>query len=214
MTVNAATQPGFAGTPIVELNGTSVNGAPGLRLLSAANVTLRGLVINRFNSGGIQIANSPSAIVVGNYIGTDIAGAGAQGNGIFGVSIETGSDNTLVGGATVADRNLISGNSNSGVRVLSATNVVLRGNRIGTNAAGTAGLSGGASGIEASGAIGVVVGGSGTGQGNLISGDYRGLYLVSTTGAIVRGNLIGTDAAALVLSAMSMLASTATPQRA
>ena len=195
MTVNAATQPGFAGTPIVELNGTSASGAPGLRLLSAANVTLRGLVINRFNSGGIQIANSPSAIVVGNYIGTDIAGAGAQGNGTYGVSIETGSDNTLVGGATVADRNLISGNSNSGVRVLSAANVVLRGNRIGTNAAGTLGLSGGASGIEASGAIGLVVGGSGTGQGNLISGNYRGLYLVSTTGAILRGNLIGTDAA-------------------
>ncbi len=195
VTVNAATQPGFAGTPIVELNGTSASGAPGLRLLSAANTTIRGLVINRFNSGGIQIANSPSAILVGNYIGTDVAGAGAQGNGTYGVSIEAGSDNTLVGGATVADRNLISGNANGAIVVQSAANVVIRGNRIGTNAAGTLGLSGAANGIEASGTSGLVVGGAGTGQGNLISGNIRGLYLISTTGATIRGNLIGTDAA-------------------
>ena len=195
VTVNAATQPGFAGTPIVELNGTSANGAPGLRLLAAANTTIRGLVINRFNSGGIQVANSPSAIVVGNYIGTDIAGAGAQGNGNYGVAIEPGSDNTLVGGATVADRNLISGNSSGAIVLQSAANVVIRGNRIGTNAAGTLGLSGAANGIEASGAAGLVVGGAAPGQGNLVSGNVRGLYLVSTTGAILRGNLIGTDAA-------------------
>ncbi len=137
-TVNAATQPGFAGTPIVELNGTNASGAPGLRLLSAPNTTLRGLVINRFNSGGIQVANSPSAIVAGNYIGTDVAGASALGNGTYGVSIEAGSDNALIGGATVADRNLISGNANSGISVQAAANVVIRGNRIGTNAAGTA----------------------------------------------------------------------------
>ena len=192
-TLDATTQPGFAGAPIVELNGTNAGGTPGLRVLSAANVTLRGLAINRFNSGGIQIASSPSAIVVGNYIGTDIAGAVAQANGSFGVSIGAGSPNALIGGSSPADRNLISGNSSRGVWIQSAANVVIRGNRIGTNAAGTAALSNN-NGIEANSATGLVIGGTTPGEGNLISGNLRGLLLDFTVSATVQGNLIGTTA--------------------
>ena len=193
-TVNAASQPGFAGTPIVELDGQAAPGAPGLRVISAPNTTLRGFVVNRFASGGIVLTNSPSAVVAGNYIGTDVAGATALANGAFGISIEPGSDNSLIGGAAAADRNLISGNANRGIYVQAVANVVIQGNRIGTNAAGTAAISN-VNGVEVPGSTGLLVGGATPGEGNLISGNSTGVYLNSTIGSTLRGNRIGTDAA-------------------
>ncbi len=170
------------------------SGAPGLRVISAPNTTLRGFVVNRFTSGGIVLTNSPSAVIAGNYIGTDVAGAAALANGSFGISIEPGSDNSLIGGAAAADRNLISGNANRGIYVQAVANVVIQGNRIGTNAAGTAAISNG-NGVEAASSTGLLVGGATPGEGNLISGNSFGVYLNGTTGSTVRGNLIGTDAA-------------------
>jgi hypothetical protein len=43
-------QPGFAGTPLIELNGGQSGGGDGL-LITAPNVTVRGLDINNFSQG-------------------------------------------------------------------------------------------------------------------------------------------------------------------
>ena len=43
--IDATTQGGFAGTPIVELNGVIVTSSPGLTI-TAGSTTIRGLVIN------------------------------------------------------------------------------------------------------------------------------------------------------------------------
>jgi hypothetical protein len=56
--IDGTTQPGFIGTPIIELNGTSAGaGASGLTITAAA-CTVEGLVINRFAASGILLSGA------------------------------------------------------------------------------------------------------------------------------------------------------------
>src|SRR5438270_368197 len=48
VTIDGTTQPGFAGSPLIELNGAGAGAFAGL-WITAGNCTVRGLVINRFN---------------------------------------------------------------------------------------------------------------------------------------------------------------------
>ena len=75
LTIAGQTQPGFAGAPLIELNGAAAgHGASGLALSAGASGTVvRGLVINNFNGDGIRVwANN--CRIVGNFIGTDASG--------------------------------------------------------------------------------------------------------------------------------------------
>ena len=136
-------------------------------------------------------------IVKGNYIGTDAAGTGAKRNNA-GVRIGSGAQNNTIGGTTAGERNVISGNRNTGVMIQSSDGNTVKGNYIGTNASGTAALpnSIGVS-IEA-GAQNNTIGGTSTGERNVISGNsYAGLqiYDAATSGNVVKGNYIGTSPA-------------------
>ena len=99
----------------IELNGASAGGtAKGLTIM-AGNSTVRGLVINRFASSGIECNTNGNNVITGNFIGTNTAGTSALGNGL-GVVVSSGSNNT-VGGTTPATRNVISGNLGTGVGI-------------------------------------------------------------------------------------------------
>ena len=79
--LDAGTQEGFAGTPLIELNGTSAGGVSGLTLAGTGGSTVRGFVINRFTGNGIVVnPNSNGNSILGNWIGTDATGTVAQGN--------------------------------------------------------------------------------------------------------------------------------------
>src|SRR5262249_25583565 len=80
---------GPGGRPGVELNGAgggaTTNGlilAPG-----SAGSTIRGLVINRFGRYGILLYGDGGHRIVGNYIGTNVAGTAAAANGAAGVVV-------------------------------------------------------------------------------------------------------------------------------
>jgi hypothetical protein len=79
-------------------------------------------------------------VVAGNYIGTDATGTLDRGNTIDGIRIEGGATNNTIGGTNANQRNVISGNDARGIVIQgSGTNSnIVRGNYIGTNAAGTA----------------------------------------------------------------------------
>src|SRR5262245_7924188 len=51
--IDGTTQPGFSGSPLIELDGTNAGYACGLRLL-ASGCTVRGLVIENFDNAGIE----------------------------------------------------------------------------------------------------------------------------------------------------------------
>ena len=72
--IDGTTQPGWIGPPIVELDGTSAGASATGLDIGAPNVTVRGLVINRFQDGISVSGTSQNARIVGNFIGTDVTG--------------------------------------------------------------------------------------------------------------------------------------------
>jgi hypothetical protein len=136
------------------------------------------------NAGGGTIQN--------NKIGTDVTGTVALPNAGNGINSVSGISNVplLIGGPGAG--NLISGNTMYGVQVLSHPDVTIQGNLIGTDVNGTAVIANGIGGI-ASGGPDFVVGGTGAGEGNLVSGNPIGLDL-DADGMVVQGNFVGVDA--------------------
>ncbi|HEV7731662.1 MAG TPA: Calx-beta domain-containing protein [Candidatus Binatia bacterium] len=184
--VDGTTQPGWAGTPIVELSGQNAGQATGL-MITGGPTTIRGLVVNRFGARGIYVASGGNAIE-GCYVGTNVAGTAALGNAWEGILV--GAQLTRIGGSAPAQRNVISGNMLDGVIVTGGVFSMVYGNYIGTNAAGTAALGNGGSGIRTL-ADATQIGAGG--QGNVISGNARPISLESASN-FVQANLIGLDA--------------------
>src|SRR5439155_25597498 len=61
--IDGTTQPGFAGAPIIELDGSNAGtGSVGLRV-DAGDSTVRALVINRFGGDGIDVFGQGNTIV-------------------------------------------------------------------------------------------------------------------------------------------------------
>ena len=165
-------------------------------VLAADNSTIRGLVINRFGSAGIVI-NGDNNTIAGNFIGTDVTGTLDYGNANTGLSISAGADGNTIGGTTATDRNVISGNTGAGVSISGANNV-LRGNYIGTNAAGTADVGNSQYGVRIFADAGNVIGGTTPESRNVISGnDIVGLLLSGSSSTLIQGNYIGTDVTGL-----------------
>ena len=212
-TIDGRSQTAFGGDtnpfgPEVVLNGSLAGLQTDALVLAADSNQVLGLNIQGFRGDGlggfgIGVLVHPLAShnkVAGNYIGTDATGTVAAAN-FHGVYVR-GSDN-LVGGTTVADRNVISGQAGDpiyteGGVAIDGTNNRVQGNYIGTNAAGTAAISNdGGVGISGPGNM---VGGTAPGAGNLISGN-GGINLIlfgGGDGTVVQGNLIGTDATGTV----------------
>ncbi len=203
-TIDGTTQPGFAGVPLIELEGSSAGTASGLVFDGgSSNSTVRSLVINRWPVWGISTMNNPSNItIVGNYIGTDAAGTTASSNGTAGDGTRggvalTGGSGHQVGGTTAADRNVLSGNHVQNLAFCATGSVVVEGNYIGTNAGGTSAPTGApnGNGIIASCGPASLIGGTAAGAGNVISGNNG--YGIQTGGAstniTVQGNFIGTN---------------------
>ncbi len=160
-------------------------------------MAIQGLVINRCAVGAIHVGTGGDGIlIVGNYIGTDPSGTSVPGPQGFGVRVE----NALfvgLGGTLPFERNLISGHTGSGVVTNVAAFMGIRGNLIGTNAAGTARIADElyGDGLDLDVAASVVVGGADPAARNVISGVGDTAIRVSNADAsgIVEGNFIGTD---------------------
>jgi hypothetical protein len=101
--IDGRTQPGFAGSPIVEVRQLSTGTMTGLLLRSS---TVRGLVLNGFRQGIAVALTTGISVVEGNYIGTDVSGAAAIPNskGIFAGSPAGGEirNNIISGNSSVA----------------------------------------------------------------------------------------------------------------
>lgn len=211
------TQPGYAGTPLIELNGTGAGaGQHGLQLASGGSFVIA-LTINRFGGDGVRITGAGGNVVLDNYIGTNNAGSLAQGNAGAGVRV-TDSPNNTVGGGFCASflgcsesqlkYGVISGNVANGVVIegVGATGNVVQRSYIGTNATGTAAVGNADAGVFVNNSPNNTIGGTtGTSPGactgpcNVISGNVGGNSGVgvritgTASGNRVVGNFIGTD---------------------
>jgi hypothetical protein len=214
--IDGTSAPGYAGKPLIEihgLGGPATAGMDGLILgMGSAGSSIRGLVLNNFGNTYYGTGNTPihltgpgatGIVIAGNYIGTDPTGTQPVWNGA-GVVIDGGSSGNIVGGMTAADRNVISGNLQSAVRITGSGTQrnVVTGNYIGTDVSGLAAVPNSA--VNGRGVVRIeggasdnLVGGSADGAGNVISGNSNTLS-VEITGIgsdrnKVQGNLIGTD---------------------
>ncbi|HEX7314813.1 MAG TPA: Calx-beta domain-containing protein [Pyrinomonadaceae bacterium] len=173
VTIDATTQPGYAGKPLVVLSGNGVL-EDGLSLQGATS-RVRGLVVKGFRGAGIRVG-AAGVLVEGNYIGTDAEGTTAAGNG-FGIIVDGGGSSALIGGTSAAARNVISGNG-TGV-LITGDGALVRGNYIGLAADGATPLPNTGDGVLIRGtvAFGVVqelstdnvIGGTGAGAANVIA---------------------------------------------
>ena len=126
--IDGESQPGYAGTPLIELSGSAVihgyyyspSSADGLTI-TGPDVTVRGLDISGFSNGaGIHIegTGATGVWVYGDFLGTNPTGTARIRTfaNNYGVEIDGGAHDNLIGtnGDGVndaAERNLISGNS-------------------------------------------------------------------------------------------------------
>ena len=186
VTIDARTQPGYGGSPIVVLNGPSVGaGNNAFRMPAGADdVTIAGFSIVAFPDNGI-ISGANRLTVVDNYIGVMPDGVTADGNATEGVIIWDGTD------SVIAD-NLIGGHTNAALAVNGpSTGIVITGNTIGTDLSGTLDLGNG-QGLWADSTGTIRFGGVGVGDGNVVANStWSGVDLSTSANQVtVLGNEI------------------------
>jgi hypothetical protein len=167
--IDGKTQPGYAGTPLIVVDGSNLaagyNGFAFLSPYKPSSCSVSGLSLVGFPNAAIYILNSQiTCTITASYIGV-LPNGTAKGNkyGLWFTSSTTYP--VTVGGATAADRNVISGNTGE--------RTIVENNYIGPNPAGTVTLGATATqdGIDVSfsttGATGTII------RNNVISGNKR-----------------------------------------
>lgn len=207
---------GSNAVPKIVLNGINAGGSGLVLQTGASGSTVRGLVVQNFSTGGIQINASSNHTIAGNFVGTNAAATAAAGNGsdsfqggirvqAFGVGESV--SNNVIGGSAPADRNVISGNSGAAISIFggatSTGNAVL-GNLIGSSKNGLVGIANNGRGITIGGAIQTVIGstvgavpaGPCSGGCNLVAGNFGQIELGSSAtadGTVIQSNFVGTN---------------------
>lgn len=177
-------------TPVTAGYGIQIDGNDNV---IGGSPTTRNLISGYY---GVRVTAGSHNLITGNRIGTDAAGSGGLGAGVAVrcVSIEEADNNT------VSD-NLIS-DCGTGVYVSGDQNT-LRGNLIGTDATGTRAIGNG-EGIWVHGGDGNQIGGTGSSDGNTVSGnDWFGIELSQNNldppdANVIQGNKVGVDVSGAV----------------
>ena len=181
-------------------NGTTAipNVIQGIVLQAADSNIIGGTTANVRNiiSGntgdGLSLQNdSKNNQVTGNYIGTTADGTTALANGVGAKIDGSGSTGNVIGGTATGAGNVISGNTNSGVRLQSqANNNRVEGNIVGLKADGAAALP------NANGVLLLGISNNNVIAANTVSGNTNdGITITDGANANrVEGNKIGTDA--------------------
>ncbi|NBC85514.1 MAG: hypothetical protein GVY25_04915, partial [Bacteroidetes bacterium] len=212
VTIDGTTAPNWSspGPPVVVLDGTGISGdfddGLDIRTSGASGTSVSALAIINFPDDGIDIFSSAADVTVTYcYVGIDVDGTTAAGNGDNGLEISA--DGAYIGatvssaivGFTVDGRNVISGNAGDGVDVF-ASNTTISENYIGTSADGDAAVGNGENGVEVRSGTDNDIGFVSSSflntfyLGSVISGNTEnGIFLSGGTSSVL-GNNVGTSA--------------------
>jgi hypothetical protein len=206
--IDGFTAPGYsAPIPFITIKGS---GAPASTspIVNVFNLgagssgsTIRGFSLYRTTDVAIYINASSNITVQGCYVGIDQTGAlpvpSTNQVGNHGIYITTGSNNCIIGIATAAGRNVISGNLGHGIVLVGCTGGTFKNNFIGTNVAGTVAITNLYNGLNIDNTPSTIIGGAAVNEGNLISGNTQsGMILTNaSSNAVIKGNKIGTNLA-------------------
>lgn len=203
VTLDATTQPGYAGWPVVEVLGNALTAGHGLSLLPGSDgTTIRGFAIGGFPDSGIHAESCGGHTIA-------LCNLGVRADGVTRAANTTAlylahSGGNRVGGDLFGEnvaRNVLSGSRGDGLLLegpQSRDNIIM-GNLIGLDASGLAALPNLRHGVLLrSGASFNTVGGDDPLQRNVISANAANGVRLSdamTEGNVVQGNLIGSNSA-------------------
>jgi hypothetical protein len=192
--IDGFSQPGYStGVPAVVLDGAGIGGSWHGLQLSAPDSTVRGLDLRNWGGDGIRVSGS-NCVVVGCHV---------TGSGNSGVLINAGLGSTI-GGTTVAERNVLSGNGYAGVEIngaITSGNRVL-GNYIGVDSTGLTIYSNTYYGVFIASSPSNTIGGATPAARNILSGNGNNgivVFAPEATDNVVLGNYVGLDATGSVV---------------
>ncbi len=168
------------------------NGGAGLTVVNSSRNVVTFNLISGNDGEGISLVGTGTNrnAIRGNAIGTDGTGRFDLGNSLVGIGLFDGSGNNTIGGTSVSDGNLVSGNDQTGIFAFGGGSNAIQNNYVGTDVTGHADLGNGFQGIamlnspdnrivrnlvSGNGANGVAIGGG------------------ASTNNLVQANRIGTD---------------------
>lgn len=183
--LDGATQPGYAGQPLIELHSAALS-------FNGAGSLVRGLAIRSSPGRGIHLrSGATNSVVEGCFVGLDASGL--VGGGIASSGIRVEAPGCRIGGTNAASRNVISTRLSFGVEIVSSDTRVF-GNFIGTDRNGSLAVSN-LLGVHILG-DGNRIGGPAVGEANVIAFSRGSGVLISTgTGNVIRGNSIHSSGA-------------------
>jgi hypothetical protein len=206
--IDGGTQPGFAGRPLVFVDGSamlppSVVGYVSGLLVYAANCSVKQLAFTGLNWNALTLlyADATNNTIAGCWCGLDATGTNRAPNAAQGILIAGGASRNVIGGTTAAARNVLSGNAQYGFFLTDAntTGNTILGNYIGTDFSGSLAVSNATGGaFLGNGARSNLVGGATAAARNVFSGNHGfGLWLggAGPRHNTVRGNFFGLNAA-------------------
>ena len=162
-----------------------VGNTDGIYIFNVSNNTVISNTISVNLNSGIVIggASASGNSVKGNFIGTNAANK-TLGNYSNGIVID-GAINTIVGGSTAADANIIVDNGNYGITIFNtpSTGTQIKGNFIGVARNGTTSIPNFFHGIRATAGTGTI-GGTAAGEGNVIAFNKANGVFIGGTNAV------------------------------
>ena len=183
-TIAGWTQPSYAGSPLIEINGASAGTFRATNLyveglILAGGDGLFGVTIDGFAGDQVLVSGANTSIQ-GDRIGVGPYGEFAAGGDQAGISIlNTG--NVTIGGSQPGQGNLISGN-HWGIYASNDYLLDIEGNAIGLDAAGTKAIGNGFVGIQFVGTHDSIIGGTAAGSANQVVVSQYGIYLTANAG--------------------------------
>lgn len=190
--LDGTTQPGFAGTPLIELDGSLAGlGVDGI-FVATPGCIVRGLAVSGFNQAGIRLG-SPNNLVEQCFVGTDITGTQVRGNGFRGIWVSSGAFNLI-------RSNLVSGNLSHGIDLGTSGTNRLEHNFIGTDVTGTQPLGNREAGVFMSATslgppLANRIGGTNANEGNTIAfNGMVGVFVSRSARNAILGNSIFANA--------------------
>ncbi len=111
--LDGTTQPGYAGRPLVYLDGTTASKASGI-VATAPDIEVRGLAVGNFDRYGIAAIGEEAdrARFIGNWSGLAPDGWSAAPNRLSGIAVLAGAGDARIGDACEGCGNRVAGNSN------------------------------------------------------------------------------------------------------
>ncbi len=177
------------GDSAIQGNGIELNTVSKYNIVGGTTLNERNVISGNRVYGLVYYGNSSYNNTSGNYIGVNATGDHRLSNAT-GICVDGGSNHNII------NNNILSGNKSYGIFFVTTGTYYneFKGNKVGINATNTDTIPNYTGVVIAAGTRYNVIGGTGTGEANIISGNYYDGIEISDLGTdhnLISGNIIG-----------------------